>query len=96
MASLVLVAAPAGLVAAQESGAAQAFDATTLLYGVISTLVYGVVGIALAMVGYQVFAWMLPFDVKKELEEDQNISVGVLLAALMLGICIVVAATIHS
>jgi len=82
--------------AAQEADPASRFSAEALGWGVASTLVYGLLGIVLVIVGYKVFSWMLPFDVKKELEEDHNTSVGILLAALVLGICLVVAATIHS
>lgn len=82
--------------AAQEAEQTSRFSAEALMWGVASTLVYGTLGIVLVIIGYKVFSWMLPFDVKKELEEDHNTSVGILLAALVLGICLVVAATIHS
>jgi len=94
--SLAAVMAPTGLAVAQEGHGTGTFDAATLLFGVLSTVTYAVVGIVLAIGGYQLFARMLPFDVKKELEEDQNIAVGILLAALIIGICIIVAATIQS
>ena len=85
---------PASVAFAQQSGGASPWDG--LLYGVTSTAIYGGLGIVLTIIGYRLFAMMLPFDVKHELEEDHNMSVGVLLAALVLGICIIVAATIHS
>ena len=87
----------AGRALAQASEAAP--ETSRLLHlmdGVIGTLVYGLIGILLVVVGYKVFSWILPFDVKKELEEDHNVAVGILLAALVLGICLVVAASIHS
>ena len=95
-AMLVAVLALPTVALAQEAARPRTFDVQVLLYGVVSTTLYGWIGIVLTMIGYRVFAWMLPFDVKKELEEDHNMSVGVLLAALVLGICLVVAATIHS
>jgi putative membrane protein len=61
----------------------------------------------LATVGYTVFGlivfaicfWMIikitPFSVRKEIEEDQNTSLAILIAAVLLGIAIIIAATIH-
>lgn len=95
VATAAVVTIPAVQAVAQDA-APRAFDVEHLGWGLLSTVAYGLVGIVLVMVGYKAFAWMLPFSVKKELEEDHNLSVGVLLAALVLGICLVMAATIHS
>lgn len=84
---------PAGTAFAQDAGPSF-FE--TLGNGAIATVVYGLLGIVLAIIGYKVFEVVLPFNVKHELEEDHNMAVGVLLAAMVLGIAIIVAATIHS
>ncbi|MDF1564071.1 MAG: DUF350 domain-containing protein [Deltaproteobacteria bacterium] len=67
-----------------------------LLRGVIGTVVYGVLGILLAVLGQKVFEWTTPFSVRKELEEDHNTAVGMVMAAMTLGISIIIAATILS
>ena len=61
----------------------------------LASVLYGVVGIALAMLGYKVFEKMVPFDLVKELEEDQNPAVGMVLGAVIIGTSIIVAASIH-
>ncbi len=71
-------------------------SAMTLLWGVVATIVYGLVGILLAAIGYRVMQKMMPFSVKDELERDHNVAVGMILAAAVLGVCIIVAATISS
>jgi len=38
---------------------------------------------------------VLPFSMRKEIEEDQNIALGIVLGSLILGICIIIAAAIH-
>ena len=66
---------------AQESsrgGGWGELGAKQLAGGVIATLVYGLVGILLVVIGFKAFSAVLPFSVKKELEEDHNLSVGVL------------------
>ncbi|MEO1365965.1 MAG: DUF350 domain-containing protein [Acidobacteriota bacterium] len=37
-----------------------------------------------------------PFSVRKEIEEDQNVALGIILGAVILGISIIVAAAITS
>jgi putative membrane protein len=67
-----------------------------LLHGLIGTLVYGAVGIALGALGFKIFDWITPhIDVEKELAEKQNVAVAIVAAALILGICYIVAVAIH-
>jgi hypothetical protein len=61
----------------------------------VSSIVYGLLGIALAMFGYKVYAWMVPFDLNKEIEIDQNPAVGMVLGSVIIGVSIIVAASIH-
>ncbi len=53
---------------------------------------FGLVLFALAFILVSKFA---PFDVKKELTEDDNVAVGVMMAGIFVGIAIVIAAAIH-
>ncbi|MCA9566480.1 MAG: DUF350 domain-containing protein [Myxococcales bacterium] len=78
------------------STSAFANDGPTLnLMGIAASVLYGFLGILLAVVGYKVFELVLPFDVTKELSEDDNPAVGVLMAAVVLGVSIIMAAAIH-
>ncbi len=60
------------------------------------TVVYSLVGLAIALFGYQVYHWITPFDLRKELEVDQNTALGIVAGAIILGLCIIVAAAILS
>jgi uncharacterized membrane protein YjfL (UPF0719 family) len=62
---------------------------------VLASVVYSAIGIAIFAVAFKVMAWLLPFDVNKELSEDHNTAVGVLLGAVMLGLAIIIASAIH-
>jgi putative membrane protein len=62
---------------------------------VISTLVFGLIGVFLALVGYKLFDWLTPrVHVEQELAEKHNIAVAIVIAAVVLGISHVVAAAI--
>jgi putative membrane protein len=64
---------------------------------ILSTLIFGVIGILLTLLGFKLFDWILPkVNVEVELAERHNIAVAIVMAAVILGISIVVAATIHS
>ena len=62
----------------------------------LSTIVYGAVGIALCVAGYFAFDKIAGLSLRKELVEDQNVAVGVMLAGVFIGIAIVVAAVMVS
>jgi len=38
---------------------------------------------------------VLPFSLRKEMEDDQNIALGIVLGCLILGISLIIAAAIH-
>ena len=62
---------------------------------VVSTLTFGLVGVFLALLGYKLFDWLTPrVHVEHELSEKHNIAVAIVIAAVVLGICHVVAAAI--
>ena len=66
----------------------------TLLTAVISTVIFGLLGIVLAILGYKVFDLLTPFDLEREMCEKQNMAVAVLCGAMVLGICLIVAAAV--
>ena len=68
----------------------------TFLSSVVSTLVFGGIGIVLCMLGFKIFDWVTPkIDVERELAEKHNIAVAIVCAAMILGISIIVAVAIH-
>jgi uncharacterized membrane protein YjfL (UPF0719 family) len=66
----------------------------TLLYGVIDTVIYSVVGIVLMGLGFALINLFTPFSVKKEIEDDQNTSLGIIIGAVIIGISIIIAAVV--
>jgi putative membrane protein len=67
-----------------------------LLGGVILTIVYGVLGITLAVAGFKIFDWLSPkIDIQRELGEKGNIAVAVVSGAVIVGVSIIVAAVIN-
>ncbi|MGD0088614.1 MAG: DUF350 domain-containing protein [Planctomycetota bacterium] len=58
-------------------------------------VVWSVVGMLLLGSAFLVIKKACPFSILKEIEEDKNSSLGIVIGAVMLGIAIIVAAAIH-
>ena len=66
------------------------------LAGQLVTMVVAVVvGLAFFAAAYYVIEKVTPFSVRKEIEEDQNTSLAILIGSVILGIAIIIAAAIH-
>ena len=59
---------------------------------VLAAVIFGVIGILLMVLGYKVFEWITPkLDVERELAENHNLAVAIVVAALLIGISIIIA-----
>ena len=65
-----------------------------MLDQMISTVVFSVLGMVLAIVGFKVFDLAIKFDIEREICEKNNIAAAILAAAVVLGICLIVAVVI--
>ena len=66
------------------------------LAGQLVTMVVAVVvGLAFFAAAYYVIEKVTPFSVRKEIEEDQNTSLAILIGSVILGIAVIIAAAIH-
>ncbi len=83
-----------GVAAQAWAAEGEVVDSGRLLRGLWSSLVYGVVGIALSILGFRLFDWVSPFNLEKEISEHKNVAVGIICGAMILGICIVVSVAI--
>lgn len=62
----------------------------------ISTVFYTFVGVALMGMVWKVIDWLTPFPIMKEIEQDQNMALAVLIGMLFISISIIIAAVIVS
>lgn len=66
-----------------------------LLDATLSTLVFSLIGIILFAVAFWVIEKATPFSVRKEIEEDQNMAIALVIAAVIIGIALIVSAAVH-
>ena len=91
--SLALLFAAASPVFAADATAPASSHARTVGEALLYMLVFAVAGIVMAILGYKLFDKFTPGDLHKEIVEKQNVAAAVIAAAVVLGICIIIAAS---
>lgn len=61
----------------------------------LSTVGYTIFGIVVFGIAYWAMVKVAPFSIRKEIEEDQNVAVAILMAAVILGLAVIIAAVLH-
>ena len=62
---------------------------------IFGSLIYAVIGLAVFWLAFLLIDKLTPYDLWQEIVEKQNMALGVVVAAMSLGISIIVAAAIH-
>lgn len=62
---------------------------------VLGSLVYALLGVLIFWLCFLIIDKLTPYDLWGEIVEKQNVALGLVVAAMSLGICIIVAAAIH-
>jgi putative membrane protein len=61
----------------------------------LSTLVYTLFGVLVFALAFAAMVKISPFSIRKELESDHNTAVAILMASVILGLAIIIAAALH-
>ena len=61
---------------------------------VVSSAVFASIGLVVFAVAFWIMTKIAPFSVKKEIEEDQNVALAVIMAGVLIGISLIIAAAI--
>jgi uncharacterized membrane protein YjfL (UPF0719 family) len=62
---------------------------------VLGSIVYALIGVVVFWLSFLIIDKLTPYDLWNELVEKRNVALGLVVAAMSLGICIIVAAAIH-
>ena len=66
-----------------------------LLPVLVTTLLFVLLGLVIFALAFVVIAKVTPFSVRKELEEDQNIALAIVIGSVILGSALIIAAAIN-
>lgn len=67
----------------------------SLLPIVVTTGVFVIIGLIVFALAFLVIAKATPFSVRKEIEEDHNVALAIVIASVILGTALIIAAAIH-
>ncbi len=66
-----------------------------LIQQLISATVFSILGIAVLGLGYWIIEKVSPIPILKEIEEDQNVALAIIMGAVVIGMSIIIAAAVH-
>ena len=66
-----------------------------LLEVLVSTLIFVFVGLLFFALAFGIMGKITPFSIRKEIEEDHNIALSVVIGAMLIGIAMIIAAAIQ-
>ena len=68
---------------------------STMVQNTVAAVLFAIIGVVLFIVAFMVFDKLTPGSLWKELIEDQNTAIGVLMGAVAIALAIIIAAAVH-
>ena len=62
---------------------------------ILSTIIYSFLGMIIFGIAFAIFNKLMPFSVRKEIEEDQNTSLGIIMGAFLIGLALIISSAMH-
>jgi len=62
---------------------------------VVNAIVYAAIGIAIFIAAFLVIDKVTPYNLWKEIVQEHNTALAILLGAMSVGICIIIASAVH-
>jgi uncharacterized membrane protein YjfL (UPF0719 family) len=88
--ALIVLAGPPAFAA--EPAAVSTWHAQSLGEAIGYMLLFSVIGIGAAIAGYKLFDKCTPGNLHREILENKNVAAAIVAAAVILGVCIIIAA----
>ena len=60
-----------------------------------TTVIFVAIGLIVFAIAFLIVVLVAPFSVKKEIEEDQNTSLAIIIGALIIGVAMIISAAIQ-
>lgn len=61
-----------------------------------TTVIFVAIGLIVFAIAFVIIVFVAPFSVKKEIEDDQNTSLAIIIGAVIIGVAMIISAAIHS
>ncbi|MEM7605656.1 MAG: DUF350 domain-containing protein [Myxococcota bacterium] len=70
-------------------------EITEILNAALAAVVFSVIGLVFFGIAFLLITKLAPFSVRKEIEEDQNTALGIVIGSIIIGIAMIVSASMH-
>ena len=64
-------------------------------HALVNALIYSVLGIVIFALAFVLIDKLTPYHLWKEIVDDKNVALAILIGALSIGMCIIIAAAVH-
>lgn len=61
----------------------------------VGALVFSAIGFALFGLAFFIMVKVAPFSIRKEIEDDQNVSLGIIIGSVIIGISMIISSAIQ-
>ncbi len=61
---------------------------------ILSSIVYSVIGIVIFILAYKIIDILTPYQIHKEISEDHNVALGVIIGSVVIAIGLIISAAI--
>lgn len=61
----------------------------------LNAAIFAGLGILIFVVAFAIIDWITPYALWKEIVEEKNLALAVLVGAMSIGMCIIIAAAVH-
>ncbi|WP_438025792.1 DUF350 domain-containing protein [Sorangium sp. So ce233] len=70
-------------------------DVQNLMRAVVGTLVFVILGLIVFLLAFVIITKLTPFSIRKEIEEDHNTALAIVIGSVILGLAWIISAAIH-
>jgi uncharacterized membrane protein YjfL (UPF0719 family) len=64
------------------------------MHHLLLTIIYSGIGVVVFAIAFFVIVKVTPFSIRKEIEEDQNTSLGIMIGSVIIGLSFIIASAI--
>ena len=61
----------------------------------VTTVIFTIFGLIVFGIAYMVIVKATPFSIRKEIEDDQNTALAIIIGAVIIGVALIIAAAVH-
>ena len=70
-------------------------DVSHYVRPIFDSIVYSILGTIVLVAAFWIIEKMLPFSMRKEVAEDQNVALGIILGSFIIGLSLIISAAIR-